>query len=40
MLTDGVPTLLIIASGKVREIIAVILLKLDKVVNNLDAVRN
>ena len=40
MLTDVVPTFLIVASGKVREIIAMMLLKLDKVINNLDAVRN
>lgn len=40
MLINGVPTLLIVDSGKVREIIVMILLKLDEVVSNLDAVRD
>lgn len=40
MLTDVVPTFLVVASGNVREIIAMMLLKLNKVINNLDIVRN
>ena len=38
--TDDIPTFLIAVSGKVREIIGIMLLNLYKVENNLDTVRN
>lgn len=40
MFTNGMPTFLIMFSGKVRETVVIMLLKLDKVVSNLDKVRN
>lgn len=40
MFANGVPTFLVVDTGKVREVIAVMLLKLDKVVNNLDTLKN